>query len=222
MRRSLAFLLLWSSLGWAAPPDKRAAVVDVVTEGLAPAARDRLDDALVEGLRFTGYVVVPRRQVRDTSARANLPEGCAFGPCLAQVGRALDVGRALTARVVADGQAYSFVLTLVETRAGTPVGQVTDSCAPCSIDEALDKISASMVALGEGATAAALKKVPFPAARREGSGASAAPWLAAAGVAAVVVGAVLVANGDQRDAGFVTIGAGSGLLASGILVWVLD
>ncbi len=207
---------------WAAPPDKRAAVVDVVTEGVAPAARDRLDDALVEGLRFTGYVVVPRRAVRDAAQKANLPEGCAFGPCLAQVGRVLDVGRVLAARVVADGQAYSFVLTLVETVKGTPVGQVVDSCAPCSIDEALDKISASMVALGEAATAAALKKVAFHPARREGGVGSAGPWLTAAGVAAVVVGAVLVAKTDQRDAGFVTIGAGSGILASGIFIWALD
>jgi hypothetical protein len=207
---------------WAAPPEKRAAVVDVVTEGLAPAARDRLDDALVEGLRFTGYVVVPRRSVRDNAAKANFPEGCAFGPCLAQIGRALDVGRALVARVVADGQAYSFVLTLVETRAGTPVGQVVDSCAPCNVDEALDKISSSMVALGEAATAAALKKVAFPVARREGGIAWAGPWLSAAGVAACVVGAVLVAKTDQRDGGFVTIGAGSALLATGIFVWVLD
>lgn len=205
---------------WAAPPDKRAAVVDVVTEGLAPAARDRLDDALVEGLRFTGYVVVPRRTARDAAAKENLPEGCAFGPCIAQVGRTLDVGRALAARVVADGQAYSFVLTLVETRAGTPVGQVVDACAPCNIDEALDKISASMVALGEAATAAALKKVPLPTVPRGAR--AAAPWLTAAGVAAVVVGVVLVANSDQRDAGFVTIGAGSGLVATSIFIWALD
>jgi hypothetical protein len=171
---------LWGPAVWAAPPEKRAAVVDVVTEGLAPAARDRLDDALVEGLRFTGYVVVPRRSVRETAAKANFPEGCAFGPCLAQVGRALDVGRALAARVVVDGQAYSFVLTLV-----------------------------------------ALKNVDVPTARR-GSGPAAGPWLTAAGVAACVVGAVLVAKTDQRDGGFVTIGAGSALLATGIFVWVLD
>jgi hypothetical protein len=221
VRRSLVvWALLWAPAALAAPPDKRAAVVEVVTEGLSAAARDRLDEALVNGLRFTGYVVVSRRTAHEQIAKQNLPDGCAFGPCLTKVGTALDVGRVLTARVGADGQAYSYVLTLVETRLGTPVGQVVDACAPCSIDEVLDKISSSMVALGEQAGGRALKRAPFPEARRTGQ--SIGPWMVGAGLAALVVGAILVANSEPRDAGLVTIGGGSGLLASGILVWALD
>jgi hypothetical protein len=211
---------LWAPAALAAPPEKRAAVVEVVTEGLSAAARDRLDEALVDGLRFTGYVVVPRRTAHEQIAKQNLPDGCAFGPCLTKIGTALGVGRALIARVGADGQAYSYVLTLVETHLGTPVGQVVDTCAPCTIEEVLSKISSSMVALGEQEGSRALKRVAFPEARRTGH--TVGPWIVGAGLAALVVGAILVANSEPRDAGFVTIGAGSGLLASGILVWALD
>jgi hypothetical protein len=211
---------MWAPAALAAPPDKRAAVVEVVTEGLSAAARDRLDEALVNGLSFTGYVVVPRRTALERIAKANLPDGCAFGPCLTKVGTTLDVGRALIARVGADGQAYSYVLTLVETRLGTPVGQVVDACAPCSIEEVLDKISSSMVALGEQVGSRALKRVAFPEARRTGS--TVGPWMVGGGLAALAVGAILLATSDPRDAGFVTIGAGSALLASGIFVWALD
>ncbi len=225
MRRSLALVSTLAALSlapaaWATPPEKRAAVVDVVAEGLSAQARERLDEALVNGLRFTGYVVVPRRTAREGITKANLPDGCAFGPCLTQIGTALDVGRVLTARVTADGQAYQYVLTLVETRAGAPVGQVVDGCAPCSIDEVLDKISSSMVALGEQAGSRALKRVAFPETRR--SGLTVGPWLVGTGLVALAVGAILVAKTDPHGPGFVTIGAGSGLLASGILVWALD
>ena len=211
---------MWAPAALAAPPEKRAAVVEVVTEGLSAAARDRLDEALVDGLRFTGYVVVPRRTAREQIAKQNLTDGCAFGPCLTKVGMALDVGRALIARVGADGQAYSYVLTLVETRLGTPVGQVVDACAPCSIDDVLKKISSSMVELGEQAGSRALKRVAFPEAQRTGH--TVGPWLVGGGLAVLVVGAILVAKSDSRDAGFVTIGAGSALFASGILVWAID
>ena len=211
---------MWAPAALAAPPDKRAAVVEVVTEGLSAKARDLLDEALADGLRFTGYVVVPRRTAREQIAKQNLPDGCAFGPCLTKIGTTLGVGRALVARVGADGQAYSYVLTLVETRLGTPVGQVVDACAPCTIDEVLGKISSSMVALGEQVGSRALKPVAFPEARRTGQ--MVGPWMVGGGLVALAVGAILVANSEPRDAGFVTIGAGSALFASGILVWALD
>jgi len=206
----------------AAPPEKRAAVLDLVADGMAQTAQVRLADAIAEGLRFTGFIVVPLAAARDAIAKNDFPEGCGFGPCVSAVGRALDVGRVLVARIDAEGQTYSYILTLVETAGGTPVAQVTGSCAPCSVDEAIDRIASSIIDLGQKGSQASLKRVTLAPRHERGGAVAAAPWMAAGGVAAVVAGVVLVAQTSQKEAGWATIGAGGALIASSILVFALD
>ncbi len=134
-------------------PPRRAhaetvAVIDSIIDGVPQKDRAGFQENLEESLRGSGFTVLPQATVKSLLLSSDATAGCAFGPCLRAVGKVLGVELALVVRISADGPSYSFVLTLVDTRTGAPVAQVSDTCAVCTFDEASSAATLAVVDLG--------------------------------------------------------------------------
>jgi hypothetical protein len=210
-------------LGLALPARaETVAVLDTVIDGVPPEGRDRLLANLEEGLEAGGFTILPHTEVRERLAKANAPSGCSFGPCLRAVGQALGVELVLVVRIVADGPSFSFVLTLVDTKSGAPVAQVSDSCAVCTYDEATSATTLAVVDLGhryqEITHPDEPPAKPHPPHKRH----AAAWWMT--GAAVVVGGAaayILAGRSDLRPEGYGAAGAAGGLLIGGVVLFTL-
>jgi hypothetical protein len=201
----------------AAAEGKSIAIVGLATEGLGEDVREQFETLVEEGLRKLGYHVVTRAAALDVITTRELPEGCTFGPCARAVGGALAAGRLLDARISAEGQSYSFVLSMVDAPSGQAVAQVVGSCPVCTVAEALTRVSDSIQVL-EGGALAVPPGVERQAARRRGSRLPPI-LLSIAGAAATGGGALLVTRTAHDEAGWATIGAGATALLTG-LVWL--
>jgi len=223
--RRVAALFFWvgvgAALGGAATAEaagKKIAIVALSTEGLADDVREQFETLVEEGLRKVGYQVTTRSAALDVITSRELPEGCTFGPCARTVGEALRVDRLLDARISAEGQSYSFVLSMVDARSGVAAAQVVGSCGVCTVAEALTRVGDSIQVL-EGGALAAPEGIERQATQRKRS--KLPPiLLSLAGAAAAGGGALLVTQTAHDDAGWVTIGAGGTALLTG-LIWLL-
>lgn len=109
------------------------AILDLRFEGVPPAligpVRLRIQDSLAGlGYRVTDQVTA-RFQLRES------PPGCTAGPCLARVGRTLQVELALVGALGSIGSSYELTLTMLETGGGTVVAQVSQRCDVCNFRE---------------------------------------------------------------------------------------
>lgn len=197
---------------------RRVAFVGFAAEGVSGDARDQFEILIEESLRKQGAQVVTHKDAMDTITARELPEGCAFGPCVAAVSKALGVDRILDARIAADGQSYSFVLSLIEGHAGTPVAQVVGNCAVCTVAEALNKVGSAVEVLegraasGEGQDLVAQK----PRARSK-----AVPVAMTVAGAALAGGGAFLVSRDKDKLGWAAAGAGGALVFAGLL-WLLS
>jgi hypothetical protein len=209
----------------AAQAARRIAVLGFSGEGLSPDVRAQFETLIEERLARAGYAVVSHDTTQEEITRRELPESCAFGPCVEQIGLALGVERFLDARIGADGKTYSFVLSLVEARRGSSISQVVGTCSVCTVAEALAKVGAGIESLegravAGGAPGGALSagELRHVAPRRASK-----TWpaiLLGIGLAATGTGVALVSQTTHDDAGFVTIGSGGTVALTG-LAWLL-
>lgn len=200
---------------------ERVAVLDVVVTGVPSDARQRFEARVVEGLAGAGFEVVPRERVAAAFVDADVAEGCFFGPCLERAARRLTAAQGLVARIAASGSAYSYVLTMVDMRTGAPIRQVTDTCAVCTLDEALAAATLATVALASG-------EGPELVAGAVGGGSEgwggAGRWRRAAIVASVGVGLAVASlaaglfllRDEEEAGGWAAVGAGVGLGAASL------
>jgi hypothetical protein len=218
VRRSLGLALLCAAAPALAAP-RRVAVLDLVADGVAPDVRAQFETTIEEELRKGGAIVMPNGSVLDlVKKRVDLPDGCTFGPCVAGIGKALDVDRLLDVRITADGASYSYVLSLLDARGGAPVTQIVTTCGVCTVAEALGKMAGTVKML-EG-------QAPAVLGRDEGLAPMAPPrrskvfptFLVVAGLALAAGGTALVAGTAQDEAGFATIGAGGTAFLTGLFL----
>jgi hypothetical protein len=161
--------------------------------------------------------VVTRQEALEVITRRELPEGCAFGPCVSAVATPLGVDQILDVRVGAVGQSYSFVLTLVEGKSGAPLAQVVGSCAVCTVAEALTKVADAVAVLEGGRNEPSSNLVAH-----KPPGASPVPpiLVTALGAAGVGASALLVSRSDRDALGWTVAGAGGALVLTGV-TWLL-
>jgi hypothetical protein len=203
---------------------RRIAILGFSGEGVSSDVRAQFETLIEEGLRKKGYGVVTRAAALEVLTRRELPDSCTFGPCVALIGEALGVERVLDARISADGQSYSFVLSLVEARHGSPIDQVVGSCPVCTVSEALGRVGAGIEALekrpaAQSAPVAMHNDVQRLEPRRKTS----KLWpaiLVGVGLAAVGGGALLTSQTTHDAPGWVTIGSGGTVTLTG-LIWLL-
>jgi hypothetical protein len=216
-------------VGAAAAPAQAesVAIVQMDIEGVPPEGRDRLGETLEEGLASADFTVVRGEAVKEKLIKHNVVAGCSFGPCLRAVGQALGVELVLVARVVAEGPSFSIVLTLVETENGTPVAQVSDSCAVCTFDEAISAATLAVIDLAaryrnhmEDLAAAA--RPVAPASAGKGRVRKVAWWMS--GIALVAGGAagyLLTQRDDLDEVGWGAAGAAGAFAVTGVTLFVV-
>jgi hypothetical protein len=128
------------------------------------------------------------------------------------------VDLAVSIRVVADGQTYSYTLTLTDMKTGLPTAQVVDGCDVCTVDEAERALTLAVVGLGvryREVRDSGGPRVPTtsrPLRTRTWVLIGSALVLAAAGV-------ILVADGDDtgEEWGWASLGTASGLVVGAVL-----
>jgi hypothetical protein len=217
VRRGLIVAALLAAQTAGAEPRRRVAVLDVLAEGLSPDVSAQFETIIEESLRRAGSAVISRSVTQDAVNRKELPEGCAFGPCVGGIARAVDADGLLDARLSAAGDSYSFVLTMIDA-GGRPIGQVVGSCPVCTVSEALNKVGASIGAL-ESSPSLGTLPVLEPEARHRRS--RAVGWIATlAGLAAAGAGAALVGATAHDAPGWVAIGAGGAFALTGFVILV--
>jgi hypothetical protein len=198
-------------------------VLEVIVEGVPPDAQTRFQEGLEEGLRGAGVDVVPRGAVAAALTKVDVPYGCTLGPCLRAIGKALAVQKVLVARVTAVGPSFTFVLTFLDTARGAPVAQVSDSCAVCTLDEALASATLAVVSLATGA-GDIVATTPVPARVTRVSGTTplktVAWWLTGLAVASATTGAALLSVGDAPA--WACFGLAGGLSAGGLTIFLFD
>jgi hypothetical protein len=193
------------------------AVIDSIIDGVSPQQRAEFEQNLEDSLRGAGFTVLPMATVKGLLLKSDATAGCAFGPCLRGVGKALGVELALVVRISADGASFTFVLTLVDTRTGAPVAQVSDSCAVCTFDEASSAATMAVVDLGLRYREALDAGTTTPAAKA--SPRRVTPWvlLGLSVLAGSTAAYLLLARDDTDGAGWAAAGGAAGLAVGTVL-----
>jgi len=223
VRRGLAAALvatLASLCRPAAAGPRRVAILDLVTEGVAPDVRAQFETTIEEELRKAGAMVVANAAVLElVHKRLDLPDGCTFGRCIVPIAAALAADRLLDARITADGASYTYVLSLIEPQEGAPVAQVVATCGVCTVAEALGKMAGAVKALeGQALPYAARDTGPIQPMRPAPRSKALPLVLVAGGLALAAGGSALVAGTEQKEAGWVTIGSGGTALLMGLIL----
>jgi len=208
-----------------APPvsAETVGVLEFGGAGAPAVALERFEDSLVDGLEGAGFEVRKRKSVAAALAKSEFVTGCHFGPCLATVHKVLKLDRVLVVRVQVIGSTYTFVASVVDTKTGGLILQVSETCAACSIDDAAAE--ASM--LGPALLLQGAEKSKLAAAARTGQSASSTPSADKGGGARVAsyiflgasviaggVGAYLWLGNDDSSTGVpIVAGAGVGVVS---------
>ena len=123
--------------------------VDVV--GVSETAAEIFESSLEDGLGNAGFNVAKRVRMRELLRPSGFIEGCTFGPCLQKIFEITGVKLVLVARITGVGKNFTYLVTLVDTRTGALAAQETDTCAVCTVDEAVATASMAVIGLVTGA-----------------------------------------------------------------------
>jgi hypothetical protein len=132
---------------------ERVGILELEVEGASDVAAEAFETSVETGLGNAGFAVARRERMARMLEGSGYLEGCLFGPCLRTVYRTTGVRLALVGRILRLGQSYSYVVTLVDTRSGVPTSQATDTCAVCTVDEAVATAAMAVIGLVTGAGA---------------------------------------------------------------------
>jgi len=200
-------------------------LLEVSAVGVDPVVRDRFAEAIEEGLAGSAdFVPATRARMREMLANSSWSAGCTFGPCLAEVRAQTGAAYVVTAGVSGSGQSYRMTISLIETGEGKLVGQVTETCPACTVEDVASSAMLSTIELINGVSAAGLP---------DGGGEGAGPPRRAGDHARTVRrtgllfagGALLAAAAgfyflekDRDDVSYPLLGAAAGLAASGTVM----
>lgn len=211
-------------------PD-RIGVLEVETYGVSEAAAEKFEESVEETLADVGRRVSRSAAVKKMLADSDYVTGCSFGPCMKEVERATKLSRVLVARIQGEGQTYSVVVSLIDTRTGYLVAQVAQSCPVCTVDEAISTATLAVVELVNAKD----PEMEAPPARalhvdrpRAAAGEGAARRVRRTGWVLLAAGAVAAGAGawlwreDHEPGGAAALGAGGGLALAGVTSLVLS
>src|SRR5499427_7134214 len=136
-------MLLLASGGAARAERPKILVLPVAGKAADAGFRDRVAQALSEGLIASGGEVVAQ-----PSGAAALPaDGCATPACLAGAARATGAAFLLRASVEEEGRSYAFKLEMLDGQSGAVLAQRENRCEICTDAEALEVANAAASAL---------------------------------------------------------------------------
>jgi hypothetical protein len=198
-------------------PKRRVAILDLVTEGIPTDVRAQFEASIEERLRGAGYAVVTRAATVEVVGKKDLQEGCTFGPCVSAISRALEVDQLLDVRIGAEGQSYSYVLSLIDA-GGFPVAQIADTCGVCTVAEALGKVGAAAGTIDGRPVPRYVDAAPVARVSPKRHSRTLPIMLIGAGAISATAGVALVASDGNENAGWAAVGAGGAALLAGLLV----
>lgn len=240
MKRALVALsiMAWAAVAHAAPaaesgaapappaePDVVIGLLDVRVEGVSAAAAGVFTKQIEESLEMSGLQVAPRARLHDYLAGTPWNAACLVGECLGQLRTQGGVNRVLEVALVTNGPSYHYVITLLDTGTGKPVGQLARKCDVCTTEEAFAAASLAVVELVNGVGDAAadrpgLRADPAgPAAARVGRARSRARTLGLVLIGTAVAaaaGSYYLYDQDRDGPGAAAAGAAGALGLAGV------
>jgi PEGA domain-containing protein len=127
----------------------RVAILDVrVTGDASPELRRQLDKSLAGGLAAAGYEVLGREATAARLKGARDLAGCTTPTCLERVAKLVDAKRFVRATVDARGDTYTIEVQLFGPDvSGGLIRRVEKRCAPCTVPDMNDSLSAAALEL---------------------------------------------------------------------------
>lgn len=223
LRVALSVVVVASAAAPARADEWIVGVLDVRGEGVSEAAVVRFGEGIEEGVGSDdALTLAPQVRMKEQLASTAWSTACVVGPCLAEVHAGTGAQRVITAGLTGAGESYRYTITMVDTRSGEVLGQVSDTCAACTVDDVAAQATISTLRLldevddpdDDGAA-------PVTAPNR---GEGHARTLRRASV--LVLGLALLAAGaggyftheDETDVGYPLLGLAGGFAASGTLM----
>lgn len=233
VRRVVAALVVGLGMVVAAAPAHAGKVVGLldVSGDVGDAVLERFADAVEDGLAGAHDLQpATRKRMQEMLDRSTWTRDCLVGPCLEEVRAQTGADEVVIAALSAVGQSYRYTITLLDTRTGNVLFQVSEGCIACTVEDVLS--SATMATIGllnnAGDTVTAVPITPVAAVERAAKLEERVRdhRRSLRRTALLVVGAGLLAAGtaayfiseDRDDVGYPVLGAAGGLAASGAVM----
>lgn len=158
-RLVLLGLLLASSAGSASADTTkdRAAILSIdLGKGVQDFVRAKASAQVQQGLSAAGYEVVPPEQ--STKQLSGDLATCKSGPCLAQVGKALNASALVSVSITRKLDSQIIVMQLLEASSGEVVADIHEVCDLCGQDELEERLGVAASALRSKAIAYIAKR----------------------------------------------------------------
>lgn len=130
--------------------DKRRiiGILDVRVDGAPPEVGAQFQRDLESQVDIEHYFLAPRTRMRAVMANStHWSEGCIVGPCLSEVKAQTNADFVLLAALSGEGTSFGWVVTLVRTDSGNVLGQRSERCDVCTVNEALSAAALATVDL---------------------------------------------------------------------------
>lgn len=209
---------------------KVVGLLSVSTEGVTKEAKDGFISSVENSLNLAGFRMVKNKVLHEFLADSDYVDGCTFGPCLKAIYARTRVRLVVVARIKGVGSAYSFVISLLDTRTGELRSQNAENCLGCTVDEAL--LQASNLVIGAVTESGGAKvgggsvdDVPLlqteaPKARKTSR--RLGLFLVGIGVAAGAAGGYLISTGDNDTSGYAAAVGGGAFAVSGLTIFLFS
>jgi hypothetical protein len=146
-----AFLLLVAVSSTAHAQYDVVGILSLEADGVSPTAAEKLEAGIEEGIAGTSSDehprVATRQRLTEMLAHSKFDPGCRFGPCLEEIYKNTKVRMVLVGRIASSGPSYNFLVSLMDTRSGLLMSQVTTRCAVCTLDEAIASATLATIEL---------------------------------------------------------------------------
>jgi hypothetical protein len=176
------------------------------------------------------YYLAPRVRMHDILANSTKwTEGCVVGDCLREARAQTGADVVLLASLNGSGTSFGWVITLVSTRMGTVIGQQSERCDVCTVNEALGAATLATVKLlgsvpdelaAPPPVASPTKPLEVKIAAMHHARKVAGTALTLTGVAIAATGAAIYFAKDHSRTGLGVAGVGGGLLLGGAFTLV--
>jgi hypothetical protein len=220
MRLAVAVLAVILAAPGLARAEKIVGLLDVRADGVDKVVGERFGDAVEEGLAGSAeYTPATRERMLEMLANTGWSPACLIGPCLAEVRAQTGAEYVVTAGVTGTGQSYRMTISLIETAGGTLVGQVTETCPACTVEDVASSAMLSTIELINGVATVAPKDDPAPLPANRGR--DHARTLRRTAVLFLGAALITAAAGyyflekDRDDMSYPLLGAAGGLAVSG-------
>jgi hypothetical protein len=227
--RRLAALIVVLTTSTASADPAVVGLLDLRGSGVDDTVLQKFGDAVEDGLEGgKDFQAAPRDRMQQMLSTSNWSPACTVGPCLSEVASQTGADYVVTAGVTGSGESYRFTITLVGTKTGDVVRQISQSCPACTVEDLASAATLATIELINGVDSAAPKRpttVPI-AQLREAQQRAAHHASVLRKTAVLVIGVAILtgalggyfANKGRTDVGYPLLGTTAGLAASGVVM----